>query len=97
LGDDLIAEAGNESDLVGLKPRRGLTPFGPGAGEFMHGAAAQGVVSRSVRDTAAMLDIICGGESLGPYVPGLPAALFASCVGEDPGKLRIGVRVRRSS
>ncbi|MDT5348952.1 MAG: amidase, partial [Mycobacterium sp.] len=45
----------------------------------------------------AMLDIICGGESLGPCVPGLPAALFTSYVGEDPGKLRIGVRVRRSS
>jgi len=79
--------------LVGLKPGRGLTPFGPGTGEFMHGAAAQGVVSRSVRDTAAMLDIICGGEPLGPYVPGLPAAPFASCVGEDPRTLRIGVRV----
>jgi amidase len=79
--------------LVGLKPGRGLTPFGPETGEALHGAATQGVVSRTVRDTAAMLDIICGGEASGPYVPGLPAAPFASCVGEDPGKLRIGVRV----
>ena len=79
--------------LVGLKPGRGLTPMGPATGESMHGAAVQGVVSRSVRDTAAMLDIICGGEPFGPYLPGLPAAPFASCVGEDPAKLRIGVRV----
>jgi Asp-tRNA(Asn)/Glu-tRNA(Gln) amidotransferase A subunit family amidase len=79
--------------LVGLKPGRGLTPFGPGDGESMHGAAVQGVVSRTVRDTAAMLDVISGGEPGGPYVPGLPAASFASCVGEDPGKLRIGVHV----
>ena len=79
--------------LVGLKPGRGLTPMGPATGESMHGAAVQGVVSRTVRDTAAMLDIICGGEPCGPYLPGLPAAPFASCVGEDPGKLRIGVRV----
>ena len=76
--------------LVGLKPGRGLTPMGPAVGEFMHGAAVQGVVSRTVRDTAAMLDIICGGEAFGPYVPGIPASLFASCVGSDPGKLRIG-------
>lgn len=79
--------------LVGLKPGRGLTPMGPGVGESMHGAAVQGVVSRSVRDTAAMLDIICGGESFGPFVPGMPASSFASRVGSEPGKLRIGFRV----
>jgi Asp-tRNA(Asn)/Glu-tRNA(Gln) amidotransferase A subunit family amidase len=79
--------------LVGLKPGRGLTPMGPGTGESMHGAAVQGVVSRSVRDTAAILDVISGGEPFGPFVPGLPATSFGSRVGEDPGKLRIGVRV----
>jgi Asp-tRNA(Asn)/Glu-tRNA(Gln) amidotransferase A subunit family amidase len=62
----------------------------------MHGAAVQGVVSRTVRDTAAMLDVICGGEPFGPYVPGLPTSPFAQCVGEDPGRLRIGVRVPSS-
>ncbi|OBK77109.1 amidase [Mycobacterium sp. 1164985.4] len=79
--------------LVGLKPGRGLTPSGPATGESMHGAAVQGVVSRTVRDTAAMLDVIRGGEPCGPYVPGIPASPFASCVGADPGRLRIGVRV----
>ncbi|BBY50649.1 6-aminohexanoate-cyclic-dimer hydrolase [Mycolicibacterium arabiense] len=79
--------------LVGLKPGRGLTPMGPGTGESMHGAAVQGVVSRSVRDTAAMLDVIAGGEAGGPFSPAMPGASFASTVGEDPGPLRIGVRV----
>ena len=79
--------------LVGLKPGRGLTPLGPATGEAMHGAAVQGVVSRTVRDTAAMLDVIAGGEPWGPFVPGLPEASFASCVGAEPGRLRIGVRV----
>ncbi|MDT7782121.1 MAG: amidase [Pseudonocardiales bacterium] len=79
--------------LVGLKPGRGLTPFGPETAEMMHGAAVQGVVSRTVRDTAAMLDVICGGEFAGPYTPGLPSESFASNVGVEPGKLRIGVRV----
>lgn len=79
--------------LVGLKPGRGLTPSGPLVGESMHGAAVQGVVSRTVRDTAGMLDVIRGGESFGPYVPGMPSSSLASCVGQDPGTLRIGVRV----
>nr|WP_090277464.1 amidase [Mycolicibacterium komanii]CRL71973.1 amidase [Mycolicibacterium komanii] len=79
--------------LVGLKPGRGLTPSGPATGESMHGAAVQGVVSRTVRDTAAMLDVLRGGEPWGPYVPGIPTAPFATSVGADPGTLRIGVRV----
>ncbi|MGV0791412.1 amidase [Mycolicibacterium sp. XJ1819] len=79
--------------LVGLKPGRGLTPSGPATGESMHGAAVQGVVSRTVRDTAAMLDAISGGEAGGPYVPAMPDASFVSCVGAEPGRLRIGVRV----
>jgi Asp-tRNA(Asn)/Glu-tRNA(Gln) amidotransferase A subunit family amidase len=62
----------------------------------MHGAAVQGVVSRTVRDTAAMLDVLAGGEPWGPYVPGTPTESFVSCVGADPGKLRIGLRVPTS-
>jgi amidase len=79
--------------LVGLKPGRGLTPSGPLVAESMHGAAVQGVVSRTVRDTAGMLDVISGGEPFGPFEPGMPASSLASCVGQDPGTLRIGVRV----
>lgn len=82
--------------LVGLKPGRGLAPSGPEVAESMHGAAVQGVVSRSVRDSAAMLDVIAGGEPWGPYAPAVPADSFMSCVGADPGKLRIGVRVPTS-
>ncbi|AKS36104.1 amidase [Mycolicibacterium goodii] len=79
--------------LVGLKAGRGLTPMGPAVAESLHGSAVQGVVSRTVRDTAAMLDVISGGESGGPYAPKLPEASFASAVGADPGRLRIGVRI----
>ncbi|MDF1910473.1 hypothetical protein PXH80_33735, partial [Mycolicibacterium smegmatis] len=39
------------------------------------------------------LDVISGGEPSGPYAPKLPGTPFASAVGADPGKLRIGVRV----
>ena len=80
--------------LVGLKPGRGLTPSGPATGESMHGAAVQGVVSRTVRDTAAMLDVISGGEPVGT-LRARPARRRRSrrAWEQDPGKLRIGVRV----
>ncbi|TCP47819.1 Asp-tRNA(Asn)/Glu-tRNA(Gln) amidotransferase A subunit family amidase [Tamaricihabitans halophyticus] len=78
--------------LVGLKPGRGITPMGPGIGELMHGAAVQGVVTRSVRDTAAMLDVIAGGEPWGPFQPQVVGP-YAAAVGLPPGTLRIGVRV----
>ncbi|MBB1025357.1 MULTISPECIES: amidase [unclassified Dietzia] len=77
--------------LVGLKPGRGLVPMGPMIGEAMHGAATHGVISRSVRDSAAMLDVLAGGEPSGPYVPGMPTEDFLSQVGREPGRLRIGV------
>ncbi|WP_086663698.1 amidase [Lentzea kentuckyensis] len=44
--------------LLGLKPSRGLVPAGPMHAELMHGASTHGVISRSVRDTAAMLDCL---------------------------------------
>lgn len=44
--------------LFGLKPTRGLVPAGPVRAELMHGATTHGVVSRSVRDTAALLDCL---------------------------------------
>ncbi|MFF0454501.1 amidase [Nocardia africana] len=78
--------------LVGLKPGRGLTPMGPAIGELMHGAAVQGVVTRSVRDTAGMLDVIAGGEVSGPFQPAV-AGPYRDAVGQDPGRLRIGVRI----
>jgi amidase len=67
--------------------------MGPAEAEPMHGAAVQGVVSRTVRDTAAMLDLLAGGEPSGPYEPAMPDGPLAAEVGADPGRLRIGVRV----
>ncbi|NKY88151.1 amidase [Nocardia veterana] len=78
--------------LVGLKPGRGVTPMGPAVAEFMHGAAVQGVVTRSVRDTAGLLDVIVGGEPSGPFQPAV-AGPYRDAVGRDPGRLRIGVRI----
>ena len=49
--------------LVGLKLSRGLTPYGPQGSETMFGMVTQGVVSRSVRDSAALLDAIVGAPT----------------------------------
>lgn len=77
--------------LFGLKPGRGLVPDGPQAAERMHGAAVQGVVSRSVRDTAAMLDVLAGPEPGAPYRLALPDEPYADAARREPGVLRIGM------
>src|SRR5699024_11910566 len=46
------------TSLFGLKPTRGRTPVGPGVGREWQGAAINFVLSRSVRDSAAMLDAL---------------------------------------
>ncbi len=77
--------------VFGLKPGRGLVPSGPAQGEGLHGMAVDGTVSRSVRDAAAMLDVLAGPEPTSPYLAAGPVRPFAEEVGVDPGKLRIGV------
>jgi amidase len=79
--------------LFGLKAGRGLIPAGPLVGEGLHGSATDGVVSRSVRDSAAMLDVLAGPGPAAPYDSPRPATPFLDEVGRDPGRLRIGVRV----
>jgi amidase len=77
--------------LFGLKPGRGLVPSGPSRGEGLNGSATDGVISRTVRDTAAMLDVLAGPAPASPYESPTPPTLFAEAVGQDPGRLRIGV------
>ncbi|GII24688.1 amidase [Planosporangium mesophilum] len=77
--------------LFGLKPSRGLVPAGPAQSESLGGTATNGVISRSVRDSAAMLDVLAGPTSVSPYLPALPTTPYADEVGREPGRLRIGV------
>jgi Asp-tRNA(Asn)/Glu-tRNA(Gln) amidotransferase A subunit family amidase len=79
--------------LFGLKVTRGLIPSGPAVGESLHGSGVQGVVSRSVRDTAAMIDVLAGPHESSPYAAAVPKTALAEEVGRDPGRLRIGVQV----
>jgi Asp-tRNA(Asn)/Glu-tRNA(Gln) amidotransferase A subunit family amidase len=80
--------------LFGLKPTRGRTPAGPDAGEGWGGMSAQHVVSRSVRDSAALLDATAGPDTGAPYFAPPPARPFLDEVGAPTGKLRIGFQSR---
>lgn len=80
--------------LFGLKPGRGRTPWGPQYGELMHGAAMNHVLSRSVRDSAAMLDATHGPEVGSLFHVAPPPRPYLEEVGRDPGKLRIGFTVK---
>jgi Asp-tRNA(Asn)/Glu-tRNA(Gln) amidotransferase A subunit family amidase len=90
-GGGSIRIPASECGLVGLKPSRGRTSFGPDVGEGVGGLAVEGVVSRTVRDTAAMLDVAQGYMPGDPYTAPPPARSYASEVGASPGRLRIGI------
>ncbi len=76
--------------LVGLKPSRGRVSAGPFAGDSWAGSAIDNSLARSVRDAAAMLDVLAGYEPGDPYTAPPPARPFSNEVGAPPGRLRIG-------
>ena len=76
--------------LVGIKPTRGRNPLGPDAGDTLNGLVAEHVVSRSVRDSAALLDVTAGPDVGDPYVAPPPRRPFAEEAGTSPSRLRIG-------
>jgi amidase/6-aminohexanoate-cyclic-dimer hydrolase len=75
--------------LFGLKPSRARTPSGPDRGEGWSGFSVGHVVGISVRDSAAMLDVLQGPEPSSPYVAPTPGGPFAAEVGRAPGRLRV--------
>jgi len=77
--------------LFGLKPSRGRNPMGPFVGEGWAGLACSHVISRSVRDSAAMLDVTSGPEVGDPYAAPAPARPFLHEVGADPDRLRVAL------
>jgi len=77
--------------LFGLKPTRARTPYGPDLGEGWSGASVGHAVTRSVRDSAALLDVTAGPDVGDPYWAPPPSGSFLDEVGLDPGKLRIAL------
>jgi amidase len=90
-GGGSIRIPASECGLVGLKPTRARVSQGPLVGEAWAGSTIDGSVTRTVRDTAAILDAISGRMPGEPYYPPpLPRPLTEE-VGADPGRLRIGI------
>ena len=79
--------------LVGLKPSRGRVPLGPHYGDLFSGLVSELGVTRSVRDTAALLDAVAGTAVGEPYFPAPPARSYTNEAGRSPGSLRIGFSV----
>lgn len=76
--------------LFGFKPGRARTPSGPDVGESMHGASVAHVITRSVRDSAAMLDATHGPERASLFHLAPPAHTYFEALAQTPGRLRIG-------
>ena len=75
--------------LVGLKPRRGRSSFAPSAGEMLDGLVNKHALTRTVRDSALLLDVTAGSAPGDPYTAPAPRRPFVSEVGADPGRLRV--------
>jgi len=89
-GGGSIRIPASECGLVGLKPSRGRVSLGPQYGEYWSGLVANHVVSVSVRDTAHILDCVCGAMPGDPYDAPARARPYREEIGAAPGRLRMG-------
>jgi amidase len=77
--------------LVGLKPSRGRVPCGPDIGDPIFGMAYEFAVTRTVRDTAHLLDLVQGSAVGDKYTAPTPLRPYVQELGADPGKLRVAL------
>jgi len=80
--------------LFGLKPTRGRNPTGPLYGEILDGAVVEHILTRSVRDSAAMLDATNGPELGAPYHICPPESSYLKALEGDSPKLKIAYSVK---
>jgi amidase len=95
-GGGSIRMPASNCGLVGLKASRGRISEAPG-GDPMFGHIVSGVLTRTVRDTAAIVDAIAGPEPGDPVVAPAPSAPFVEAVSRRPGPLKIGFVVSSPS
>lgn len=75
--------------LVGLKPRRGRTSFAPGGGHGLEGLVNEHALTRTVRDSAALLDVVAGSAPGDPYTAPVPKVPFLQAITQQPAAQRI--------
>src|SRR3954447_25159405 len=77
--------------LVGVKPTRGLVGFGPERGNAYYQTSVDGVLARSVRDAAGLLDVFVGLHDPTPAWSGRPTVPWSDAHTAAPGRLRVAV------
>jgi amidase len=80
--------------IFGLKPSRGRVPSGPDNGEVWDGAVVEHVLTRTVRDSAAVLDALTGPAAGDPFLTAPPERPFLDEIALPPRTLRIGFTSR---
>ena len=81
--------------LFGFKPSRGLVPVGPELGEVWAGLVTEHALTRSVRDSAALLDAVAGADAGAPYAAPSPVGGYAQAAARaEPGVLRVAFTAR---
>jgi len=94
-GGGSIRNPASQSGIIGLKPSRGRVSLGPEITEMWAGLAMELAVTRTVRDTAAVLDLVSGPMPGDNVVAPAPARPYREEIGADPGRLRIGFVAER--
>mgnify|MGYP000113774213 CR=1 FL=1 len=80
--------------IFGLKVSRGRNPTGPEHGNLWQGAAIEHALTRSVRDSAGILDATHGGDIGAPYFIPHPSKPFLETIKESPGHLRVAFNTK---
>jgi amidase len=80
--------------LFGLKPTRGRTPSGPDFGLLWRGAIVEHAITRSVRDSAALLDATAGPDPGAPFEIRPARRAYLDEVTTGPGRLRVAYTAR---
>lgn len=80
--------------LFGMKPTRGRNSLGPRFGDMLSGLVHEHAVTRSVRDSAALLDATAGYADGDPHVAPMPARPYVKEIGASGPRLRIGLWTR---
>lgn len=77
--------------LVGLKPSRGRVSQGPLMADAWNGATIDHVLTRSVRDSAAVLDVICGYRTGDPFTPWPPPSSYFDAASTKPRRMKVAL------